>query len=87
MQRLEVSGAVRPLYGSLGVKGLKKRKCAETHPVRGSFRFKPLDVSQPDLPMNAPIPQQPLRTGVLFIVSLSKADDVFVAEDDKRYIL
>ena len=24
MQRLEVSGAVRPLYGSLGVKGLKK---------------------------------------------------------------
>jgi hypothetical protein len=23
MQRLEVSGAVRPLYGSLGVKGLK----------------------------------------------------------------
>ena len=25
MQRLEVSGAVRPLYGSLGVKGLKVR--------------------------------------------------------------
>ena len=25
MQRLEVSGAVRPLYGSLGVKGLKAR--------------------------------------------------------------
>ena len=24
MQRLEVSGAVRPLYGSLGVKGLNK---------------------------------------------------------------
>ena len=24
MQRLEVSGAVRPLYGSLGVKGLLK---------------------------------------------------------------
>jgi len=24
MQRLEVSGAVRQLYGSLGVKGLKK---------------------------------------------------------------
>jgi len=24
MQRLEVSGAVRPLYGSLGVKGLMK---------------------------------------------------------------
>jgi len=23
MQRLEVSGAVRPIYGSLGVKGLK----------------------------------------------------------------
>ena len=25
MQRLEVSGAVRPLYGSLGVKGLKEQ--------------------------------------------------------------
>jgi hypothetical protein len=25
MQRLEVSGAVRPLYGSLGVKGLTSR--------------------------------------------------------------
>jgi len=24
MQRLEVSGAVRPLYGSLGVKGLSR---------------------------------------------------------------
>jgi len=24
MQRLKVSGAVRPLYGSLGVKGLKR---------------------------------------------------------------
>jgi len=26
MQRLEVSGAVRPLKGSLGVKGLNKEK-------------------------------------------------------------
>jgi len=26
MQRLEVRGAVRPLYGSLGFKGLVKRK-------------------------------------------------------------
>ena len=25
MQRLEVSGAVRPLYGSLGVEGLRMR--------------------------------------------------------------
>ena len=25
MQRLEVSGAVRPIYGSLGVKRLRKR--------------------------------------------------------------
>jgi len=24
MQRLEISGAVRPIYGSLGVKGLRK---------------------------------------------------------------
>jgi hypothetical protein len=27
MQRLEVSGAVRPLYGSLGFKGLRKAAC------------------------------------------------------------
>jgi len=27
MQRLEVSGAVRPLYESLGVKGLKMIRC------------------------------------------------------------
>ena len=26
MQRLEVSGAVRPIYGSLGVKGLSRKK-------------------------------------------------------------
>ena len=29
MQRLEVSGAVRPLYGSLGVKGLMKYKSSD----------------------------------------------------------
>ena len=29
MQRLEVSGAVRPLYGSLGVKGLKNTETAK----------------------------------------------------------
>ena len=37
MQRLEVSGAVRPLYGSLGVKGLILRqrtiKHSHTHPI------------------------------------------------------
>ena len=27
MERLEVSGAVRPLYGSLGFKGLRKAAC------------------------------------------------------------
>jgi hypothetical protein len=27
MQRLEVSSAVRPLYGSLGFKGLKRKTC------------------------------------------------------------
>jgi len=31
MQRLEVSGAVRPLYGSLGVKGLMLYR-ETTHP-------------------------------------------------------
>ena len=30
MQRLEVSGAVRPLQGSLGVKGLKVTKTSNT---------------------------------------------------------
>ena len=44
MQRLEVSGAVRPLQGSLGVKGLNYRTCCSmsektrlqniTHPFR-----------------------------------------------------
>jgi len=29
MQRLEVSGAVRPLYGSLGVKGIIVDRCCE----------------------------------------------------------
>jgi hypothetical protein len=29
MQRLEVNGAVRPLYGSLGVKGLTEGEEAE----------------------------------------------------------
>ena len=35
MQRLEVSGAVRPLYGSLGVKGLINQSCGsyDNHPV------------------------------------------------------
>jgi hypothetical protein len=28
MQRLEVSGAVRPIYGSLGVKGLRTTRFA-----------------------------------------------------------
>ena len=35
MQRLEVSGAVRPIYGSLGVKSL--RKCAASRKVAGSI--------------------------------------------------
>ena len=30
MQRLEVSGAVRPIYGSLGVKRLRN-KCIKMH--------------------------------------------------------
>ena len=35
MQRLEVSGAVRPIYGSLGVKRL--RCCATNRKVAGSI--------------------------------------------------
>jgi hypothetical protein len=34
MQRLEVSGAVRPLYGSLGVKGLNHSKQQANHCTR-----------------------------------------------------
>ena len=37
MQRLEVSGAVRPIYGSLGVKGLKEKRI-EAVGVEGGCR-------------------------------------------------
>jgi len=37
MKRLEVSGAVRPLYGSLGVKGLKRH--THTHTVSQRRRY------------------------------------------------
>ena len=47
MQRLEVSGAVRPLYGLLGVKGL--RKCS-SYAERGSLNHIRLHV-QYGLPM------------------------------------
>jgi len=42
MQRLEVSGAVRPLYGSLGVKGLANKM---HYFVLTYFNNKPLRVS------------------------------------------
>ena len=44
MQRLEVSGAVRPIYGSLGVKRLRNYKLVVSmkvnnlHIAKGSFR-------------------------------------------------
>ena len=43
MQRLEVSGVVRPLYGSLGVKRLigKKKKLWQITPVRLSANLIP----------------------------------------------
>ena len=34
MQRLEVSGAVRPIYGSLGVKRLKNLYCVTVHRMK-----------------------------------------------------
>jgi len=34
MQRLEVSGAVRPLYGSLGVKGLRSHRILNVSRIR-----------------------------------------------------
>ena len=37
MQRLEVSGAVRPIYGSLGVKRLKKAPFHSRHITYASF--------------------------------------------------
>ena len=45
MQRLEVSGAVRPIYGSLGVKRLKKKcklflfKTPTSHRAVNTFRI------------------------------------------------
>ena len=39
MQRLEVSGAVLPLYGSLGVKGLKDPLDCEDFTPKTGFRF------------------------------------------------
>jgi hypothetical protein len=35
MQRLEVSGAVRPIYGSLGAKGLTDRNYVSAHNAYG----------------------------------------------------
>ena len=35
MQRLEVSGAVRPIYGSLGVKRLRRAKLSRCTRCRG----------------------------------------------------
>jgi len=34
MQRLEVSGAVRPLCGSLGVKGLRAQSHLKLHDIK-----------------------------------------------------
>ena len=49
MQRLEVNGAVRPLYGSLGVKRLRhcatSRKVADSIPDGGTGFFKRFDRS------------------------------------------
>ena len=39
MQRLEVSGAVRLIYRSLGVKGLRILKCDVVMGFRRAFRF------------------------------------------------
>ena len=39
MQRLEVSGAVRPIHGSLGVKGLKKSILSRTRQMALSGEF------------------------------------------------
>ena len=44
MQRLEVSGAVRPLYGSLGFKGLNAfdvRPSCDTADVQATLPFPP----------------------------------------------
>ena len=36
MQRLEVSGAVRPIYGSLGVKRLTEDECMKSEDITKS---------------------------------------------------
>jgi hypothetical protein len=64
---------------------VRKQKICGNAPYTRVLPIQTLDVSQPDLPTNTPIQQQHRRTGVPFIVSLSKAD-VF-GEDDERYIM
>ena len=46
MQSLEVSGAVRPVYGSLGVKRLNKQVTSSLHAavVKADDRCTPLDL-------------------------------------------
>jgi len=63
MQRLEVSGAVRPLYGSLGVKGLNK--------IITLFRpsCKALSIKQHTL----------LKQSVLYVIDITNYCIVFVA--------
>ena len=44
MQRLEVSGAVRPIYGSLGIKWLREKSCKNLYLVgkplgRHSYKY------------------------------------------------
>jgi len=43
MQRLNFSGAVRPLYGSLGVKGLNMNVCSD---FPQNFRLRHLSVEE-----------------------------------------
>ena len=53
MQRFEVSGAVRPIYGSLGVKRLKTAYISLSDNVaRQNFLSLSLSLSTPPLPSN-----------------------------------
>ena len=53
MQRLEVSGAVRPIYGSLGVKQLIVRNVVTCTSVRRDVRIDgQMDITGAHLPTN-----------------------------------
>ena len=71
MQRLEVSGAVRPIYGSLGVKRLKRTKLPTASHFYEAFCCSRLNKSSPkfaqQLQMAASVPSSDILPDNTFI--------------------